>query len=76
MPRIYNSVNYALDFCMQCFPKTEVKGREKYAGTGTVPDSRGDCFDYDAEHPPYEHLDYCCTKCGRTLTEKDNWVVE
>lgn len=76
MPRIYSSANDPQDFCMRCFPKTEAKGREKYAGTGTGPDGRGDCFDYDADHPPYENEDYCCAKCGRKLSEKDNWLVE
>ena len=76
MPRIYTSANDPIDFCMRCFPKNENNARELYAGTGEGPDGRGDCFDHDADHPPYENEDYKCCKCKKPLVEKDNWVVE
>jgi hypothetical protein len=74
MPRIYDSSNDALDFCKGCFPKEEVA--EKKFGdvtkTGEGPDGRGNCFGWDAEHPPYEATDYRCHKCRARLTEEDN----
>lgn len=74
MPRIYDSANEPLDFCTECYP-TEPVAEKKYgdvAKTGTGPDDRGNCFTYDAEHPPYEHEEYDCTKCHVRLNENDN----
>lgn len=72
MPRIRNSENDPIDFCLKCFPKDEQKAFEKYGGRETGPDNRGDCFCYDDDHPPYEFENYTCTKCNKLLTEKDN----
>lgn len=74
MPRIYDSGNDPLDFCVTCFP-TEQVAEKKYGDvktTGEGPDGRGNCFGYDAEHPPYEGTDYRCVICNEELTEADN----
>jgi hypothetical protein len=74
MPRIYDSANDPLDFCRQCYP-AEAVAEKKYGDvkkTGEGPDGRGNCFGYDAEHPPYEDEEYDCTKCGCRLGENDN----
>lgn len=39
---------------------------------GEGPDKRGNCFEYNAEHPPYEDTDYRCHTCKRKLGERDN----
>ena len=39
---------------------------------GVGPDGRGNCYDYDAEHPPYTDWDYRCHKCGKALTVEDD----
>lgn len=72
MPRIYTSANDPLDFCLKCFPKAE-SAVNKYGDVGEGPDNRGNCFDYDADHPDYEGIDYKCYNCGKTLKEKDNY---
>lgn len=74
MPRIYTSVSDPIDFCQRCFPHEET-AKKRYANVGDGPDGRGNCFDWNAEHPDYEAWDYTCEKCGRTLTEKDNHVL-
>lgn len=74
MPRIYSSANDPLDFCKRCFPKTESAAEKKYAQDGPGPDNRGNCFTYDADHPPYECEDYRCHKCNKLLTEVDNYT--
>lgn len=71
MPRIYSSCNDPLDFCKRCFPG-EKTAKSRYEDVGDGPDDRGNCFEYDADHPPYEDTDYVCEKCGRYLGEKDN----
>ena len=74
MPRIYDSANDPLDFCVRCYP-TEGMAATKYGNvalTGEGPDGRGNCFGYDAEHPDYEYEDYKCTSCHRRLKGKDN----
>lgn len=74
MPRIYDSASNPLDFCRACYPP-EPDAERRYgqvARTGTGPDNRGNCYGYDAEHPPYEGEDYTCHKCGDALGEEDN----
>lgn len=73
MPRIYDSTSNPLDFCQRCWVKDEKRAYERYSGPDKEgPDGRGDCWCYEADHPPYEYDDYRCHKCNRTLTEKDN----
>lgn len=74
MPRIYNAANDPLDFCKRCFPgeKTAVKRYANGAKIGDGPDGRGNCYDYNSDHPPYEDTDYTCITCKRKLGENDN----
>jgi hypothetical protein len=74
MPRIYDSASNPIDHCKRCFPKESVakKTYGDVAKTGLGPDGRGNCFDYNADHPAYEDMDYSCDKCGKALTSKDN----
>jgi hypothetical protein len=74
MPRIYDSANDPLDFCKRCMPgeKTAEARYANVAKTGEGPDGRGNCFEYNAEHPPYEDTDYRCVTCKRHLGENDN----
>ena len=77
MPRIYASDNEPLDFCRVHFPKSYEAAERKYglAAWGREgPDGRGDCFTYDAEHPPYQDEDYKCETCGCTLTARDGYL--
>lgn len=74
MPRIYTSANDPIDFCRRCFPK-EAKANSLYGNVGDGPDKRGNCFDYDADHPNYEETDYKCNSCRKLLTEKDNYAL-
>lgn len=74
MPRIYDSSNDALDFCRRCF-LSESEAEEQYGDvskTGEGPDGRGNCFGWDAEHPPYEQTDYRCKTCRKRLYEIDD----
>jgi len=73
--RIYTSTNDPLDFCKRCFPKTESEAFSVYGNLGDGPDNRGNCFDYDADHPNYDDFDdYRCEKCRKRLIEKDNYM--
>jgi hypothetical protein len=73
MPRIYTSASNPLDFCLVHYPKTEQRAFKAFGNRGDGPDGRGNCFGYDAEHPPYEDGEiYHCFTCKRKLTEKDN----
>lgn len=75
MPRIYDSGSDPHDFCKRCFPPTEQQAERIFANTnkfGIGPDGRGNCFAYDAEHPPYEHENYDCEVCHKHLSAKDN----
>lgn len=75
MPRIYDSASDPIDFCKRCYPKTEEEAEKEYGDvtkTGEGPDDRGNCFGYDAEHPPYEDEEYDCTICHKRLKERDN----
>jgi len=74
MPRIYDSGNDPHDFCRDCYP-SEAEADELFGDvdkTGEGPDDRGNCYGYDAEHPPYEDTDYACEGCRDLLTEEDN----
>lgn len=79
MPRLYASDNDPLDFCQDCWRKfayTEDMAREEWGHRGDGPDGRGDCFEWDAEHPNYEHEDYLCSICGEELTFDDNDIAK
>lgn len=71
MPRVYASDNDPLDFCRRCYP-LEREAEELYGRCGDGPDGRGNCFGFDAEHPPYEGEDYICQRCGARLRAKDD----
>ena len=74
MPRIYNSESEPLDFCRDCWQylDDEETAAEEHGGRETGPDGRGDCFAFDAEHPPYSECDYTCEDCNKLLTDKDD----
>lgn len=71
MPRVFTSANDPLDFCADCFPKTEQSAWDEYADMGEGPDGRGNCFAYDSDHPAYDCEDYKCCKCGKQLDVED-----
>lgn len=71
MPRICTSTSAPFDFCQKCFPSKSA-ALALYASLGDGPNGRGNCFEYDAEHPPYEHEDYTCDICNQPLSEIDN----
>jgi len=74
MPRIYNSASEPTDFCRRHMPPE--RRAELYFGNirrwGEGPDGRGNCYSYDAEHPPYDGEDYRCNTCKKTLTSEDD----
>lgn len=70
MPRIYTSANDPIDFCKKHFPQ-EKDALADYGNLGNGPDNRGNCFEYNAEHPFYEGEEYRCDKCNKLLTQKD-----
>ncbi len=73
MPRIYASNADPVDFCLTCFP-SERRARFKFGleKVGPGPDGRGDCFEYNGDHPSYGGEDYECDECGKRLTEADD----
>ena len=71
MPRIYTSESDPIDFCEGCMPD-EFTAVKVYNTLGDGPDGRGNCFEYEAEHPPYEDTDYKCDICGEVLTNYDD----
>lgn len=73
MPRIYTSANDPLDFCLDCFP-TETAAIDEYQDVGDGPDGRGNCFTYEAIHPPYSDrgMKYRCHICKKELLDEDN----
>jgi hypothetical protein len=73
MPRIYTSENDPLDFCHHCFP-SEDRAREQYGDVGNGPNGRGNCFEYDADHPGYAGTGYTCADCGKPLGDRDNYT--
>lgn len=71
MPRIYTSQSDPIDFCVDCMPSEEVaEAAYKYMGGG--PDGRGNCFDYEADHPPYSDENYTCEECKCSLGDEDD----
>lgn len=72
MPRIYTSANDPIDLCFRCFPEEDA-AKEEYGHLGDGPDDRGNCFSWDAEHPPYETAGYYCCKCGKALHQGDDY---
>ncbi len=68
--RIYASNNEAIDVHKWHAP-TEEQARRIWgmALKGPGPDGRGDCFAYDAEHPPYGLEDYHCYICGDRMED-------
>lgn len=72
MPRIYTSESYPVDYCRNCFPKTEKEAFELHGHNGDGPDGRGNCFGYDDEAPFYPDTDYECHKCGKRLKAIDH----
>lgn len=71
MPRIFTSANDPLDFCAYCFPKSEAAAEKRFGHVGDGPDGRGNCFNYDADHPSYDGSGYRCAnpKCRRPLND-------
>jgi hypothetical protein len=71
MPRIYDSQSNPVDYCAAHFPKTEAHAFAKHGDEGDGPDGRGNCFGYDAEHPPYndEFMNYRCHTCKCRLVD-------
>jgi hypothetical protein len=68
--RIYTSDNRPLDFCLACAP-TEEDALDDFGDVGEGPDGRGNCYAYDADHPPYETGDYHCHNCEDKLLDCD-----
>lgn len=78
--RIYKSNNDPIDFCVDCMPD-EVEAYQRFGNVGDGPDSRGNCYTYDADHPPYDDgVDYYCYDCGKLLIVLPssfwNWTVK
>lgn len=72
MPRVCDSGNEPHDFCRHCMPN-ESKAAEEFDNPNTQgPDGRGNCYEYEPEHPPYRYCDYNCERCGRKLNSKDD----
>lgn len=73
MPRIYTSASDPIDFCKKHFP-SEADAEEEFGDVGDGPDDRGNCFAYEAEHPPYDDLvgEYTCEVCNCELTAEDD----
>ncbi len=67
MPRITDSRSDPYDFCVRCFPNKQ-DAVKMYGNRGDGPDNRGNCFDYNTDHPSYDS-DYKCCKCKRELTD-------
>jgi hypothetical protein len=73
MPRIYTSTNDPVDYCRKCFPD-ENAAKFLFESLGDGPDGRGNCFDYDADHPDYAGEDYHCESCRKLLKGTDNYT--
>lgn len=81
--RIHDSESNPIDLCKCCAPWDEKEAKEKYGNGPDGPDGRGNCFEYDAEHPWffngwndkaddwYADDGYDCAECGSRLTQKD-----
>jgi hypothetical protein len=73
MPRLTDSNSGPIDFCLGCFPaEGEAAERYQFEVKPTANDGRGDCFEYECDHPDYECDDYTCHMCGCELTRRDN----
>lgn len=66
MPRIYTAENYAVDFCLKCFPNEET-ARSIY----DYKEGAESWFVYGGEHHNYDDCDYVCEKCGCVLTNEN-----
>lgn len=73
MPRLCKSNSEPVDYCAACFPPTREKAFELWGDKGDGPDGRGNCFEYDCDHPPYDDTDYKCHKCGDKLEYQDDY---
>jgi len=72
MPRITTKSADALDFCNAHMPSVyDAEVRFRYRGQ-PGPDGRGNCFEYDPEHPDYGQDEYHCHRCGTLLNSSDN----
>ena len=71
MPRIYASNNDPCDYCQKCYPDEGSVTWHRLMNSG---DNRGNCFEPDAEHPPYDEMNYDCQACGKPLTSKDDYL--
>lgn len=75
MPRIYASDNDPHDYCKNHMPEEGSVTWHRLMNQGDGPDGRGNCFEAEADHPPYEDDDtgiYECMVCGKRLGEDDN----
>lgn len=72
MPRVIDSTNEPHDYCSKCFPQMKI-ATEEFGNIGDGPDGRGNCFEYNADHPDYECEDYVCCECTRRLNGDDNY---
>ncbi len=66
--RIIASNNDPYDFCLDCTP-SESEAEERFVDMGDGPDERGNCFEYDADHPPYDDWEMFCYNCNSLLTD-------
>lgn len=74
MPRICKSDNEPVDVCLSCWYNGDgcyARAKELFGNIGDGPDGRGNCFERDVEHPPYDSADYRCVFCGKKLTIQD-----
>lgn len=71
MPRIYDSTNDPHDYCRKHMPGEASPAAVALQFKGDGPDGRGNCYGWDAEHPPYGG-DYVCEVCKGPLTELDD----
>lgn len=70
MPRIITSHGDLLDFCRYCYPSPG-GAYTTYAFLGDGHNGRGNCYEYDADHPDYVDEVYRCIHCEAFLTEED-----
>lgn len=71
MPRISDTAADPHDFCKRHFPNK--RNAERRFGEGPDgPDGRGNCFEYNPDHPSYSDTGYRCESCKCLLTEADD----
>ena len=69
--RVITSENYFYDFCQDHRPR-ETLAKNLFDSGDEGPDGRGNCYAYDAEHPPYDRGEYYyCFVCGELLGDGD-----